>query len=175
MGVGRAGVGDKAGSYHVHDRDTGQQIWSTKFATPEGEAILGSTLGGIMAPAAYHDGVLYIAINHGDNFSLSSMLAVDASNGDVLWQKSHQGSRSFGGPAYAGGIIYTGDSGFGLGLATLLAYDADTGDLLWSELLPNGRGGGLTVVDCMLYVGEGFHLNCPDCEPVLGSITAFGL
>ncbi|MBW1756289.1 MAG: PQQ-binding-like beta-propeller repeat protein [Deltaproteobacteria bacterium] len=169
------GVGDKAGWYHVHDRDTGQRIWSTNFTTPEGKTIFGSTLGGIMAPAAYHDGVLYIAINHGDLFTVSSMLAVNAGDGSILWQKSHNGSRNFGAPTYAGGIIYTGDAGFLVETSTLLAYDADTGDLLWSEPMPDGRGGGLTIVNGMLYVGQGFHLNRPGSAPLPGSMTAYGL
>ena len=170
------GVGDKAGWYHVHDRDTGEQIWSHGFTTTGGDPILGSTLGGIMAPAAYHDGVLYIAINHGDMILVSSLLAVNAADGSILWQTSHRGSRSFGAPTYAGGIVYTGDSGFLIEVVPmLLAYDADTGDLLWSEPVPEGRGGGVSVVDGMLYVGQGFHLNRPSEAPLPGSIAAYGL
>jgi outer membrane protein assembly factor BamB len=127
-----------------------------------------------MAPAAYHDGVLYIAINNGAQLAFSNVLAVDATDGTVLWQATHHGGLSFGAPTYAGGIIYTGDS-FGASGAELLAYRANNGDLLWSVPLPDGRGGGLSVVNGMLYVGQGYHFNRPGSAPLPGSITAYGL
>jgi len=50
------GVGDEAGVYAVFERASGDEVWATALGP-------GSHLGGVMAPAAYHDGRIYVTTN----------------------------------------------------------------------------------------------------------------
>jgi len=170
---GRAvvGVGDKGGVYRVHDRQDGELVWE-KSIRP------GYFIGGIMAPAALHDGTLYVASNNGADNTSNYTFALDASTGDRLWQVSTFGTRGFGAPTYAGGVVYGGDSGTSEGgtvpdASTMYAFDAADGSELWSEQLPGGRGGGITVVDGTLLVGHGYHFQVPSAMPVVGGLRAY--
>jgi polyvinyl alcohol dehydrogenase (cytochrome) len=158
---GRAavGVGDKGGTYYVLDRDTGDRIWERRLTG-------GSSQGGVMAPAAVADGVVYVISNQGG----STVFALDAKTGNMggmpLWT-SPLSSSTFGGPAYANGVVFVGDQA-----GNMRGLDAQNGMQLWSARAPAGRGGGFAIVDGMLYTGFGFHFSESRREPLSGGLMA---
>jgi polyvinyl alcohol dehydrogenase (cytochrome) len=154
------GVGDKPGSYHVHDRETGAPVWSKKLTNGSGFQ------GGVMAPAAYHDGVIYVVSNNGT--ASSTAFALSAANmGEILWEENLT-DPTFGGPAYGNGVLYVGDQA-----GNVWALNAMTGAKLWNTRLPQGRGGGFSLVDGMLFTGYGFHFSESAREPLMGGLIAF--
>jgi hypothetical protein len=159
--AGRAvvGVGDKPGRYHVHDRQTGAHVWTTPLTTGSGFQ------GGVMAPAAYHDGVIYV-ISNNDTRS-STAFALDAASGDILWERDLI-DPTFGGPALGNGVLYVGDQA-----GNVYALDASTGTKVWEDKLPAGKGGGFSLVDGMLFTGYGFHFSESRREPLTGGLIAY--
>ncbi len=159
--AGRAvvGVGDKPGRYHVHDRETGAQVWSVPLTNGSGFQ------GGVMAPAAYHDGVIYVVSNNGT--SSSTTFALSAANGSELWTYDLI-DPTFGGPALGNGVLYVGDQA-----GNVAALDTSNGAELWTAQLPQGRGGGFSLVDGMLFTGYGFHFSESRREPLMGGLIAF--
>ena len=158
---GRAvvGVGDKPGRYHVHDRETGVQVWSQPLTNGSGFQ------GGVMAPAAYQNGVIYVVSNNGT--SSSTAFALSAVDGATLWDFDLI-DPTFGGPAIGNGVLYLGDQA-----GNVWALDAMSGESLWNEQLPQGRGGGFSLVDGMLFTGYGFHFSESRAEPLTGGLIAF--
>jgi len=159
---GRAvvGVGDKPGRYHVLDRMTGDPVWTKPLTNGSGFQ------GGVMAPAAYHDGVIYVVSNNGT--SSSTTFALDAPTGDILWEFDLV-DPTFGGPALGNGVLYVGDQA-----GNTYALNADTGAKLWEGNVPAGRGGGFSLVDGMLFTGYGFHFSESNREPLMpGGLMAF--
>jgi polyvinyl alcohol dehydrogenase (cytochrome) len=160
---GRAvvGVGDKPGRYHVHDRETGALVWSKSLTNGSGFQ------GGVMAPAAYHDGVIYVVSNNGT--SSSTAFALDAAAmGEILWEFDLV-DPTFGGPALGNGVLYVGDQA-----GNIYALNADTGAKLFDGDVPAGRGGGFSLVDGMLFTGYGFHFSESNKEPLMpGGLMAF--
>jgi outer membrane protein assembly factor BamB len=154
------GVGDKPGRYHVHDRETGNQVWSMPLT-------IGGYQGGVMAPAAYHNGVVYVVSNN-DTRS-STAFALEAKTGRTLWDTDLT-DPTFGGPAYGNGVLYVGDQA-----GNVWALDAAGGDELWETRLPAPRGGGFSLVDGVLLTGYGFHFSESRREPLSGGLIAFSL
>lgn len=154
------GVGDKTGRYHLHDRETGAEVWTVSLTN-------GGYQGGVMAPAAYHDGVIYVVSNN-DTIS-STAFALKASDGTTIWEASVT-DPTFGGPAYGNGVLYVGDQA-----GAVWALDAKDGSELWTERLPQGRGGGFSLVDGMLFTGYGFHFSESRREPLTGGLRAWSL
>jgi hypothetical protein len=153
------GVGEKTGRYHVRDRATGVEVW-TKTLTN------GGYQGGVMAPAAYHDGVIYVISNN--NTANATVFALDAANkGAVLWEEDLT-DPAFGAPTYANGVLYVGDQA-----GNMWARDAKTGAELWKQRAPQGRGGGFAVVDGMVFTGYGFHFSESRKEPLMGGLLGF--
>jgi polyvinyl alcohol dehydrogenase (cytochrome) len=159
---GRAvvGVGDKPGRYHVHDRDTGAKVWSVPLTDGSGFQ------GGVMAPAAYHNGVIYVVSNNGTSSSTVFALSA-ANNGATIWEYDLI-DPTFGGPALGNGVLYVGDQA-----GNVAAVDASNGDELWTAKLPQGRGGGFSLVDGMLFTGYGFHFSESRREPLMGGLIGF--
>ena len=156
------GVGDKPGDYHVHDRETGAEVWMTPLTNGSGFQ------GGVMAPAAYRDGVIYVVSNNGT--ASSTAFALAATDGQILWE-TNLTDPTFGGPALGNGVLYVGDqAGNAWGL------DAASGAKLWETRLPGGRGGGFSLVDGMLFTGYGFHFSESRKEPLMvGGLLAYSL
>jgi polyvinyl alcohol dehydrogenase (cytochrome) len=154
------GVGDKPGRYHLHDRETGAQVWSVNLTN-------GGYQGGVMAPAAYHDGVIYVVSNN--DTASSTAFALKASDGATIWE-ARVTDPTFGGPAYGNGVLYVGDQA-----GNVWALDAKDGNELWTERLPQGRGGGFSLVDGMLFTGFGFHFSESRREPLTGGLRAWSL
>ena len=122
---GRAvvGVGDKPGRYHVHDRMTGDPVWSVPLTTGSGFQ------GGVMAPAAYHDGVIYVVSNN-DTRS-STAFALEAATGDTLWEFDSS-TRRLAAPALGTRALRGRSAG------NVWALDAATGLSLWTTKCPKG-------------------------------------
>ncbi|MGB5810533.1 MAG: PQQ-binding-like beta-propeller repeat protein [Polyangiales bacterium] len=152
------GVGDKGGVYAVFDRATGEPVWRTKLGP-------GSHLGGIMAPAAYAEGTLFVATNlwpSGFDSSIafvpdfdlpentSELIALDATDGSELW-RTPVSSPTIGGAMHANGVVYSGHT---LGMAQ--AFDASDGRVLWQDRVGDTLASGQVVSDGMLFVTHGF-------------------
>jgi polyvinyl alcohol dehydrogenase (cytochrome) len=152
------GVGDKQGRYFVHDRMTGERLWM-KALTNSGYQ------GGVMAPAAYSNGVIYV-ISNNDTIS-STVFALDAKTNAEKWRVNLT-QPTYGGPAIGNGVLYVGDQA-----GNMWALNAADGMKLWQRRLPQGRGGGFSLVDGMLYTGYGFHFSESRREPLTGGLAAF--
>jgi outer membrane protein assembly factor BamB len=134
------GIGDKEGMYYVMDRHSLNIVWQKRIST-------GSILGGIQSTAAYANGVLYVAghenidgtaisynplssygpklINLLNYDGRTQMYALNPENGEVIWNKTFNGTLSFAPLVVANGVIYFGGSDGNLRL-----IDALNGNLL---------------------------------------------
>jgi polyvinyl alcohol dehydrogenase (cytochrome) len=155
------GVGDKPGRYHVRDRMTGDFMWTQELTDGSGYQ------GGVMAPAAYQDGVVYVISNNGTRSSTA--FALDAVTGVPKWDAPIT-DPTYGGPAVGNGVLYAGDQA-----GNVWALDIASGAELWSSNVPQGRGGGFSLVDGMLFTGYGFHFSESRKEPLTGGLMAFSL
>jgi outer membrane protein assembly factor BamB len=146
-------VGNKAGIFKGIERKSGKTIWSTQLGT-------GSDIGGIMASAAYADGVLYVNSNdwvdygflEGENSprDTSQTFAVDARTGNVVWTHA-MSAPMFGGLTLVNGVVYAG-----LIDGSLIGLDAKSGVEVWAETLPGPIGAGVSVAGESLLVSYGF-------------------
>jgi polyvinyl alcohol dehydrogenase (cytochrome) len=156
------GVGDKAGTYDVFDRETGDTVWAREL-TP------GSPLGGVMVTAAYgepgrggpgdDDGTIYVTSNEMDPGQMTAsnaeshrslLFALDAGTGEVQWQQDMQGA-TFGSITVADGVVYRPSVP-----GPLTALDARTGEMLWSAGPGGDMGAGVRVVDGYVLAAHGF-------------------
>jgi polyvinyl alcohol dehydrogenase (cytochrome) len=158
------GAGDKAGTFHALDRDTGELLWETEL-TP------GSRLGGVIGGSAYADGRIFVASNVGDPVSnvptgVSTLFALDAGTGEVLWQADME-LAVFGPATVADGVVYQGT-----GLPRMYAFAADTGELLHQYDPPGPVGGGASVAGGHVYWGYGYWVVQPPEDPQ-GGLIAF--
>jgi polyvinyl alcohol dehydrogenase (cytochrome) len=176
------GVGDKAGIYRVLDRDSGELIWSRTLE--QGSFISFRKTGGIIAPAAHHEGRIFVASN--TSAATSKVWALDAQTGAVEWTSASIGSVNFGGPAVANDVVFFGGSGFavnenrgdpndlGVGAAgSLTAFEASTGTVLRNITLFAGRGGGFSISHGHVLIGSGFSFFAVADEPLAGALEAF--
>jgi polyvinyl alcohol dehydrogenase (cytochrome) len=153
------GVGDKSGRYYVHDRESGDLIWK-QVLTP------GGLDGGIIAPAAYQNDVIYVISNDGN---VSVAFALRALDGEKLWRHELPAHTS-GGPAVGNGVLYVGDMA-----GQLHALDARSGSELWAATFPQGIGGGISLGCGTLLTGYGYHHFESEAEPLMGGLRAFAL
>ncbi len=152
------GVGDKGGIYGVFDRATGEEMWVERLGP-------GSHLGGVMAPAAYHDGRIYITSNlwpsgfdteavfvpmFSDPENTSELIALEANDGTEVWRTSIA-SPTIGGTLFANGVVYSAHT-----LGLLQAFDARDGQLLWEDKVGESLASGPVVSDGLLFVTYGF-------------------
>ena len=174
------GVGDKAGTYDVFDRETGDTVWAREL-TP------GSPLGGVMVTAAYgapgsggpgdDEGTIYVTSNEMDPGQMtasnaeshrSMLFALDAGTGEVQWQQDMQGA-TFGSIAVADGVVYRPSVP-----GPLTALDARTGDVLWSAEPGGDMGAGVRVVDGYVLAPHGFWFFMAT-PTQLGGVVAYAL
>jgi polyvinyl alcohol dehydrogenase (cytochrome) len=145
-------VGDKGGGFYVMERDTGNYLF------PRVRVSTGSSTGGVMAPAAYADGKLYITTN---NTGATLVLQMDAKTGTIDWMTSASGGVTYGAPLLINDVLLIGPTaGFPSGAARagqILAVNRATGALLdWRLPIKNQRGGGLSVYQNTLFISYGF-------------------
>jgi polyvinyl alcohol dehydrogenase (cytochrome) len=158
------GAGDKGGTFHALDRDTGEVVWETAL-TP------GSRLGGVIGGSAYADGRIFVASNVGDPDTgvptgVSTLFALDAGTGEILWQSDMELS-VFGPATVANGVVYQGT-----GYPRMYAFDAESGTLLREYDPPAPVGGGASVVGGKVYWGYGYWVISAPEDPK-GGIVAF--
>jgi polyvinyl alcohol dehydrogenase (cytochrome) len=174
------GVGDKAGTYDVFDRETGDTVWARELTE-------GSPLGGVMVTAAYgepgsggpgdDEGTIYVTSNAMDQAQLgtsnseshrSMLFALDAGTGDVAWQQDLQGA-TFGSITVADGVVYRPSVP-----GPLTAFDASTGEQLWSAEPGGDMGAGVRVVDGYVLAPHGFWFFSAT-PSLVGGVVAYTL
>jgi len=150
-GTDVVGAGDKAGSYHVCDRDTGKVLWSAEL-TP------GSAFGGVQGAAAIVDGVVVVPSNVGDPASnaptnVAKVFGLDPKTGAKKWTSEELTGKVFAPVSAIPGVAFCGtDEG------RFLALDPATGKTLWSMDGPAKTGCGPSIVDGRILWGYGFIL-----------------
>jgi polyvinyl alcohol dehydrogenase (cytochrome) len=164
------GVGDKAGTYDVFDRATGETVWARELTQ-------GSMLGGVMVTAAVGGGTIFVTSNEMDRSQLgnvasdthhSTAFALDARTGEVRWKRSLPGA-TFGSITFADGVVYR-PSVPGL----LQALDGRTGEVLWSATPGGDMGAGVRVVGGHVLAPHGFWFIVAPPNP-LGGVVAYAL
>ena len=87
-----------------------------------------TTAGAVKGGLAFDHGVLY------DGNYAGQVFAIDASNGQFVWQSSTQGlSFGRGGPVYSTPAVAFGRVYLGSTDNRVYSFDEDTGELLWSH------------------------------------------
>jgi polyvinyl alcohol dehydrogenase (cytochrome) len=168
---GRAlvGAGDKGGRYFAVDRDSGQIVWKVDLTT-------GGANGGVMASAAYANGVIFVASNDGNTGGEAGVgggpaacviFALDAASGAIKWQVPSMPG-TFGALSVANGVLYAPSL-----IGEVRAYDVNTGNRLWAGVAGMSMGGGISISDGQLFTGHGW--TWLPVFPVPGGLVAFGL
>ena len=169
------GDGQKSGIYWALDRDTGATVWATQVNP-------GGTRGGIQWGSAVGGGRVYVAASN-SNYVYSGLLgsskltdggfwsALDVNTGKIVWQTATtalqpppaaKNSRTIKPPAgaparaeasvtYANGIMFGADAA-----GTFVGLDAGNGAKLWSFAAGGAAVDGPSVVDGVLYWGDGY-------------------
>jgi hypothetical protein len=142
-------------------------VWQKKLSR-------GGTAGGVMAPAAFRDGALYVASN--DNQRSTMLYSLDAATGTPKWGPVNLPFITYGNIVLTKDALLLGTStGFAANTmqANVLAYRLDNGQPFpWRFPLPQQHGGGMSIANGTLLVGYGFHFLNDAQEPVLGGLMA---
>ncbi|MET0903231.1 MAG: PQQ-binding-like beta-propeller repeat protein [Acidimicrobiales bacterium] len=145
------GAGDKGGTFHALDRETGEVVWETEL-TP------GSVFGGQIGSAAFVDGWLIATSNVGDPDTnaptdVTRIFALDPATGAVVWSSGELPGMIFAPVSAVPGVAFVAtDRG------RMMALDTTTGDELWGYDAPAPVGGGPSIVDGRVVWGYGFTL-----------------
>jgi polyvinyl alcohol dehydrogenase (cytochrome) len=159
------GAGDKGGTFHALDRDTGEVMWRTQL-TP------GSAFGGEIGSAAFVDGTIVASSNVGDPETnaptdVTHVFGLDPATGEKRWTSDELAGKIFAPIGAVPGVAFVGtDQG------KLLAFDVADGRTLWSHDAPAKTACGPSIVDDRLLWGYGFILFG---GPGAGGIQAFEL
>jgi polyvinyl alcohol dehydrogenase (cytochrome) len=169
------GAGQKSGQYWALDATTGTILWS-QAAGP------GSTLGGIEWGPATDGKRIYVAemnfngvpyaIPGGGTITSGSWAAIDPATGKIVWQVPDPSHNAFGGGnalgpvTVANGVLYVPSMS-----GAMRALDASTGKTLWTYQTPGAVVAGASVVNGVVYWGDGYtHLGIPGWQ---GSTTFY--
>jgi len=169
------GAGQKSGQYWALDAATGRILWSAA-AGP------GSTLGGIEWGPATDGKRIYVAeenffgipypIPSGPTITSGSWAALDPATGKILWQVPDPSHNAFGGGnalgpvSVANGVLYAPSMS-----GDYYALDAANGKTLWTFHPDGAAVSGASVVNGVVYWGDGYaHLGIPGWK---GSTTFF--
>jgi polyvinyl alcohol dehydrogenase (cytochrome) len=143
------GAGDKGGTYHALDRETGEVVWETEL-TP------GSAFGGEIGSAAFVDGLIIASSNVGDpetnaptNFT--RVFALDPATGEKKWSSPELPGKIFGPVGAVPGVAFVGTDA-----KQMLAFDTQTGEELWNFEAPYQTACGPSIVDGRVLWGYGF-------------------
>jgi len=145
------GAGDKGGTFHALDRDTGEVVWETEL-TP------GSAFGGQIGSAAYVDGVLVATSNVGDPDTnaptdRTRVFGLDPATGEERWSSPELEGKIFAPVSAVPGVAFVGtDRG------RLHAFATGTGEELWADDAPAMTACGPSIVDGRVLWGYGFIL-----------------
>ena len=148
------GAGDKGGTFHALDRDTGDVVWTTRL-TP------GSAFGGEIGSAAFVDGKLIATSNVGDPATnaptdVTKVFGLDPATGHIEWT-----ARPFPGKVFAPVSAVPGVAFIGTDRGTLAALDSDSGRRIWTFRAPAKTACGPSIVDGRVLWGYGFILFGP--------------
>jgi outer membrane protein assembly factor BamB len=162
-------VGDKGGRFYIMDRETGNLLSTTPAGT-------GSSTGGVMAPAAYHDGALYQAAN---SVGTTVVQRINARTGASEWTRRLGDGVCFSAPLLLKDVLLVGtNAGFPSARpspAEIVALDLATGEPVpgWTLRIPHQRGGGIAVYHNTLFIPFGFVFENTSAESNLnGGIMA---
>ena len=145
------GAGDKGGTFHAFDRDTGEVVWDAVL-TP------GSAFGGQIGSSAFVDGSLIASSNVGDPASnaptdVTKVFALDPATGAIRWTAPDLPGKIFAPVSAVPGVAFIGtDRGM------LAALDTTTGKELWSYRAPDKTACGPSIVNGRVLWGYGFIL-----------------
>jgi polyvinyl alcohol dehydrogenase (cytochrome) len=145
------GAGDKGGTFHALDRETGKVVWE-KQLTP------GSVFGGQIGSAALVDGKLIASSNVGDPDTnaptdVTKVFAMDPATGRLQWTSEELAGKIFAPVGAVPGVAFVGtDRGL------MVAFDTETGEELWSFEAPAKTACGPSIVDGRVLWGYGFVL-----------------
>jgi polyvinyl alcohol dehydrogenase (cytochrome) len=145
------GAGDKGGTFHALDRDTGRVVWETHL-TP------GSFFGGQIGSSAFVDGKLIATSNVGDPDTnaptdVTKVFALDPATGRVQWTATPYPGKVFAPVSAVPGVAFVGtDKG------TMAALDTRNGKELWRYQAPDKTACGPSIVDGRVLWGYGFIL-----------------
>jgi polyvinyl alcohol dehydrogenase (cytochrome) len=145
------GAGDKGGTFHALDRDTGDIVWQTEL-TP------GSAFGGEIGSAAFVDGLLIASSNVGDPATnaptnVTHVFGLDPATGQKKWTSTELTGKIFAPISAVPGVAFVGtDTGL------MLALDTSTGIELWRFQAPDKTACGPSIVDSRVLWGYGFIL-----------------
>lgn len=133
-------AGEKSGSIHAIRRDNGQRLWTRKLS-------MGSADGtwGVMANTTWSGKHVLVACNEGGP---STLYALAAATGDVVWQRPLTGS-VWGRISVANGVGFVGNDN------VLEAFDVDSGELLYSYKTDGTLAGVITVANGRVAFGDG--------------------
>jgi polyvinyl alcohol dehydrogenase (cytochrome) len=157
------GVSIKSGDYSLLDRETGTPIWTTHISS-------GSSMGGMIASAAYGEGKVFVASNTFPAPQQTVIAALDAQRGNVLWMQTIANGLVYGGVLHANGVVYAGSSS-----AVISAFDPATGKVLWKANAPDSIAGGPCISHGVLYVPWGYTWTLREGSAGTGGLTAYGL
>jgi polyvinyl alcohol dehydrogenase (cytochrome) len=150
------GAGQKSGIYWMVDATTGEIVWSAA-AGP------GSAVGGIQWGTATDGERVYLVetnffrqphqLPDGQVIDYSSIAALDAATGAVVWQiPEPHGGLAQGAVTVANGVLYVGALD-----GHMYAIDAATGEVLWESLGEGSSNAGPAVVNGSVYWGNGYE------------------
>ncbi|KAL1360792.1 hypothetical protein AAHE18_04G203500 [Arachis hypogaea] len=151
----------KSGFAWALDRNNGNLIWFT-------EAGPGGTIGGGIWGAATDEKRVYTNIANSDdkNFTLApsnitttsgGWVAMDASNGKILWSTANPSNSSSIGPvSVANDVVFAGSVDK---QGSIYAMNANNGKILWSYKTGASVYGGMSISKGCIYVGHGFNVN----------------
>jgi len=143
------GAGDKGGTFHALNRDTGEVVWETEL-TP------GSAFGGQIGSAAYVDDVIIATSNVGDPDTnaptdRTRVFGLDPATGRKIWTSADLKGKIFAPVSAVPGVAFVAtDQG------QLLAYHTRSGEQLWSFQAPAMTACGPAIVDGRVLWGYGF-------------------
>jgi polyvinyl alcohol dehydrogenase (cytochrome) len=168
------GAGAKSGVYWTVDAQTGQIIWDTA-AGP------GSYSGGIMWGSSVDCHAVYIAeanqlnasytLPNGTSTTASSYAALDPATGKILWQVvDPSGGHAIAPLSSANGVVYASSSS-----GHVYALNAATGAILKDITLPAAANAGITIVNGIVYMGDGYKYVGMSGSLTSGTFYAYSL
>lgn len=154
-------IGQKNGFLWAISPETGQLIWSTA-------ATVGGVAGGFEFGCASDGAYLYCAsantnfANHtlfgGASWTLAgSWMAVRVLDGTIVWETANPANATAYGPvSVANGVVYAASLD---AVGHFYAMDAATGTVLLDYITGSASAGGAAIVDGLVYITSGFHVD----------------
>ncbi|KAK7295341.1 hypothetical protein RJT34_18248 [Clitoria ternatea] len=165
----------KSGYAWALDRNNGNLLWFT-------EAGPGGFAGGGTWGAATDKRRVYtnIANSEAKNFTLKpsnliattgGWVAMDASNGKVLWSTANPSNSSASGPvSVANEVVFAGSTDRA---GSIYAINGNSGKILWSYKTGGAVYGGMSISNGCIYVGQGYNVSLGFATNLTGGTSLF--